>query len=723
MKITKNFSLSTIVLFSVGLGLAASLLPVVAYQISEEYKEIRISAEREGDAALDMLESVHANAMAFRLQTEDNDPAIDTLNGTLEQFSKQSSNVRIWLVMSEKVMNYQLANNQNEVEGPLDKVDEAALSELKIQKHFTEEGKLRITRPVVMGKGSASSERCASCHTGLMDIQEGEAIGALSAEVDTRAAFATWQQSIQNTAIGYAIVLLVTLGMIFLLLRSFVLKPIANVALAADQIANNSSDAVFEGSDRPDAMGQLSRSLNVFQKRMKERIGLELQAEHSQALAKAAESSDKAKSEFLANMSHEIRTPMNGVMGMAELLAKTELDGKQRMFTDVIVKSGASLLTIINDILDFSKLDAGQMQLHPEPFRIREAIEDVATLVSSKVAEKDLELIVRVDPAIPEMLVGDVGRIRQVVTNLMGNAVKFTEQGHVYVNVDGQDIPEEGKHSIAKLRIAVEDTGIGIPEDKVGKVFDKFSQVDTSATRKHEGTGLGLSICQHLVELMGGTISADSENGVGSTFWFEIDLPIDGEQTSHKTVPVDVTGSRILIVDDNEVNRSILKEQMAMWKFDCAAVSSGAEALAIIAEVVQRGITIDAIVMDYHMPQITGGDTVKELRANPATASLPVIMLTSVDETEDGKAFSSLGIQAHLTKPTRSSLLLETIIQVLQKDRNNQCGADDSSSKAIASVRSLNSEKEDEKIKTIAPNVIHPPKLHKKRICRKVLLV
>ncbi|MDJ0613877.1 MAG: response regulator [Rhizobiaceae bacterium] len=379
---------------------------------------------------------------------------------------------------------------------------------------------------------------------------------------------------------------------------------------------------------------------------------------------KIAEAAENAKSEFLANMSHEIRTPMNGVMGMAELLADSDLTPKQAMFADVIVKSGASLLTIINDILDFSKLDAGQMQLDPSPFDVREAIEDVATLVSTKVAEKDLELIVRIDPKIPNMLIGDAGRIRQIVTNLMGNAVKFTEKGHVYVNVDG-NVEERDGRSFTKLRINVEDTGIGIPKEMVGRVFEKFSQVDTSATRKHEGTGLGLSICSHLVDLMGGKIGAESEVGYGSVFWFEIDLDVHEQAAPTKDVPKEISNSRILIVDDNEVNRSILAEQMANWKFDSAAVASGAEAFAFLEAAYRNDISIDAIIMDYQMPNMSGTDAVKVIRTRAEFASIPVIMLTSVDHTEDGRLFSSMGIQAHLTKPARSSLLLETIVDVL----------------------------------------------------------
>src|SRR5690606_7755642 len=266
---------------------------------------------------------------------------------------------------------------------------------------------------------------------------------------------------------------------------------------------------------------------------------------------------------FLANMSHEIRTPMNGVLGMAELLVRTELDARQRTFADVILKSGTALLTIINDILDFSKIDAGQLSLDPAPFRLAEAIEDVATLVSSRAVEKALELIVRVDPAMPPVVVGDVGRIRQIVTNLVGNGVKFTERGHVLVDVGGR--VESG---VAHVTVRVEDTGIGIPEAMLKTVFEKFSQVDSSSTRRHEGTGLGLAIASRLVSLMGGEMGVESTLGQGSAFWFSVPLPVHEDMEPARPVPVDVSGARVLVIDDNAVNRDILVEQLRSWKFD-----------------------------------------------------------------------------------------------------------------------------------------------------------
>ncbi|RIK84515.1 MAG: hybrid sensor histidine kinase/response regulator [Hyphomicrobiales bacterium] len=377
-----------------------------------------------------------------------------------------------------------------------------------------------------------------------------------------------------------------------------------------------------------------------------------------------AEAADRAKSEFLANMSHEIRTPMNGVLGMAELLVRTDLDSRQRTFADVILKSGTALLTIINDILDFSKIDAGQLSLDPAPFHLAEAIEDVATLVSSRAVEKDLELIVRVDPALPAFVVGDVGRIRQIVTNLVGNGVKFTERGHVLVDVGGH---VEGE--VAHVTVRVEDTGIGIPQGMLEKVFEKFSQVDSSSTRRHEGTGLGLAIASRLVALMGGEMGVESEPGKGSIFWFRVPLPIHEAAQPARPVPVDVSGARILVIDDNAVNRDILLEQLRSWHFDCAAAESGEVGLAFLDRATELNASVDCIILDYQMPGINGLEVARRVAANPATRHIPVLLLTSVDQAVTGQITAESGISAHLNKPARSSALLETLVTMMQAAR------------------------------------------------------
>jgi len=391
-----------------------------------------------------------------------------------------------------------------------------------------------------------------------------------------------------------------------------------------------------------------------------------------------AKEADRAKSEFLANMSHEIRTPMNGIMGMAELLSNTSLSSKQKMFTNVIVNSSSALLTIINDILDFSKIDAGKFELNMAPFSLRDAIEDVATLLSSNIRDKNLELIVRIDPDLPAIFLGDAGRIRQVITNIMGNAVKFTDEGHVLLDVSGHPHGE-----IYNLIFSVSDTGIGIPEDQQVNIFEKFQQVDGSATRKHEGTGLGLAIASSLIAMMEGDITVESSLGQGSTFTFDMRLAQHGEKQPSKPLPVDVSGARIIVVDDNPVNLEILKEQLTAWNFKPTICTSGEKALTLMGSAREMEISIDLVILDYQMPEMTGADVLREMRNNADIAHIPAIILSSVDTSEYKQSMVGLEVQGQLTKPARSNLLYESILNALQRVCETDSGSSESSVELI----------------------------------------
>ncbi len=415
----------------------------------------------------------------------------------------------------------------------------------------------------------------------------------------------------------------------------------------------HSSKSRFELNGTPVLLGS---TIDVTEARQRE-------AELAEA-RQQAELADRAKSEFLANMSHEIRTPMNGVLGMAELLSHTELNGKQRIFTNVILKSGNALLTIINDILDFSKIDAGQMVLESRTFDLSEAVQDVATLMSVRAKEKDLELIVRYAPDLPTHVTGDVGRMRQIITNLVGNAVKFTEEGHVLVDVSGSE--RDGQ---LELTIRVEDTGIGIPDEKLQSVFDKFSQVDASSTRRHEGTGLGLAISSRLVQMMDGSMSVASEWGAGSVFSINVSLPIAEAAAPARQARGDVAGARVLVIDDNAVNRMILLEQMAAWGFDACAASSGEEGLAILEAARDASLPVDCVVLDYQMPIMNGEDVARAIQKDRSLAGTAVIMLTSVDHVVNQTICGEMGVDTYLVKPTRSAALLETLHTVLNARR------------------------------------------------------
>ncbi len=373
--------------------------------------------------------------------------------------------------------------------------------------------------------------------------------------------------------------------------------------------------------------------------------------EEAVARARAAEAASVAKSEFLANMSHEIRTPMNGVIGMTDVLSATDMTPRQRACVDVIQSSGGALLTIINDILDFSKIEAGRIELERAPFSLRRAIEDVATLISARAAERGVELTVRVAPDLPELFDGDAGRIRQILTNLIGNAAKFTHEGSIDVTA-ARD--EQGR-----VKIEIADTGIGIPPDKIGRIFEKFEQADNSTTRRYGGTGLGLAISKQLVELMGGEIGVSSVYGEGAVFWFAVDLPAVDSPSERPAVAESLQGKRALIVDDVPVNIVILTEFLSAWGVEIGAAATAAEALSLFERE-----AFDFAILDYQMADMDGLALLQAIRRAPRGDHLPVLVLTSIDDREPMKAFASLGA-AVSTKPIRRDELFEALGRLL----------------------------------------------------------
>ena len=434
----------------------------------------------------------------------------------------------------------------------------------------------------------------------------------------------------------------------------FGLSMVAWVAVMGS-LRRTQSELTRRVDDRTTALTQANQTLlaEISERR-------EIQAELIKARDAALEAT-RLKAEFLANMSHEIRTPMNGVIGMTELALDTDLTVQQREYLGMVKGSAELLLTIVNDILDFSKIEAGRLTLDPSEFKLRDTVDDTMKTLALRAHEQGLELLCDIQGDVPDTLIADSGRLRQVLVNLVGNAIKFTEDGEVLVSVwtelrDAND---------AVLHVAVSDTGIGIPIEKQSTIFDAFSQADGSITRKFGGTGLGLTISSNLVRMMGGRIWVDSTEGRGTTFHFTLRVGVQATAASPDAVPPELAGLSVLVVDDNATNRRIFEKTLENWRMRPTLADSGAAALAAVRDAQDRGEPFRLVLLDVTMPGMDGFTVATRLMEDGSLTAPTIMMLTSSGEASDTARCRELGIAAYLVKPVRQAALCEAILTAL----------------------------------------------------------
>jgi len=475
-------------------------------------------------------------------------------------------------------------------------------------------------------------------------------------------------------------------------LQRIIVEPLGHLARVAKKVSAEKDYGTRASKEADDELGQLTdifnEMLGEIERRDLDLIGHRDRLENEVAARTAdllstnadlirakerAEAASRAKSEFLANMSHEIRTPMNGVMGMTELLLGTCPTPDQREYLNIVKNSSDALLTVINDILDFSKIEAGMLEMDPISFNVRDHLEDTARSLALKAHEKGLELVCHIDADVPEYVVGDVTRIRQILVNLVGNAIKFTESGEVVLEVSTESPPKYGAMSDRlELHFVVKDTGIGIPSGKHQVIFGAFSQADGSTTRRHGGTGLGLTISARLVESMQGRIWVESQPGKGSSFHFILNLGVSQEPPRvSRSYDVNMMAISVMVVDDNQTNRHILCEMLSTWGMHPTPAGSAFEALAHLRRAAEGDRPFRLVLTDVHMPETDGFELVKRIQNNPALTKAIILMITSGEQPGDQARCRELGVSSYLIKPLRRSELRAAIAAAIA---DHDCG-------------------------------------------------
>ncbi|MGA7146577.1 MAG: response regulator [Desulfobacterales bacterium] len=479
-------------------------------------------------------------------------------------------------------------------------------------------------------------------------------------------AYSTLINEVKSIYLVIAIVLVICLVLLLYYLRLNINSPVKKIITALNENKQPSYEGIHEFEFLSKHIASMMVSL--------------------QEKSRQAEAASRTKSEFLANMSHEIRTPMNGVIGMLDLLKTTGLTPAQEEFTTSLNQSAESLLTIINDILDFSKIEAGKLNLETIDFDLRTTLEDIGDMLAFKAQDKGLEYVCMIHHDVPSLLCGDPGRLRQIIVNLAGNAIKFTDKGEVIVRA----LLENEDAARATILFRVSDTGIGIPKDHIGRLFESFSQVDSSTTRKYGGTGLGLTISKQLVELMGGRIGADSEEGKGSEIWFTANFEKQPEDKERRVVvPEEIAGRRILVVAEHATIRQVLCEQLKMWGCRYKEASDGSQALEELGRAVIGKDPFDITIIDLHIPEMDGKTLGQKIKQAPDLKNTQLVLMTIMGERGDGKRFQDIGFDAYLTKPVKQSQLYDCLAAVtgLQK----KASADQA--KAIVTRHSLADDK------------------------------